>query len=111
MAAMTRRHRLSHLLLASHIGLVLLFAALLLATGIGTIRSAVRAQARTEAERSVAESRQRLDSWQRELAVGAGLLAEQPTLRFYVQRGQLTKARALAQAFHATSQLEFVRVE
>jgi len=106
-----RRHRLSHLLLTSHVGLGLLFAALLLGTGIGTIRSAVLAQARSEAERSVAESRQRLQAWQRELEVGAGLLAEQPTLRFYVQRGQLTKARTLATAFHATSQLEYVRVE
>jgi PAS domain-containing protein len=108
---MTRRRRLSHLLLASHVGLVLLFAALLIATGIGTIRSAVSAQASSEAERSVAESRQRLQSWQRELDVGADLLAEQPTLRFYVLRGQQTKARALATAFHRTSQLEYVRVE
>ena len=108
---MTRRRRLSHLLLASHVGLVLLFAALLIATGIGTIRSAVTAQARSEAERSVSEALQRLQSWQRELDVGAGLLAEQPTLRFYVLRGQQTKARALATAFHRTSELEYVRVE
>lgn len=109
---MTRRRRpLSHLLLASHVGLVLLFSALLVATGIGTIRSAVVAQAGSEAERSVAESRQRLQAWQRELEVGAKLLAEQPTLRFYLQRGQLTRARGLVAAFHATSELEFVRVE
>jgi signal transduction histidine kinase len=108
---MTRRRRLSHLLLASHVGLVLLFAALLIATGIGTIRSAVSAQARSEAERSVSEAHQRLLSWQHELDVGADLLAEQPTLRFYVLRGQHTKARALATAFHRTSQLEYVRVE
>jgi len=98
---MTRRRPLSHLLLASHIGLVLLFAALLLATAVGTIRSAVVAQARAEAERNVDESRRRLREWQRELQVAAGLLAEQPTLRFYLQRGQLTKARALVRAFHA----------
>ena len=49
MGAMTRRRPLSHLLLASHVGLVLLFAALLLATAVGTIRSAVEAQARAEA--------------------------------------------------------------
>jgi signal transduction histidine kinase len=111
MGAMTRRRRpLSHLLLASHVGLVLLFAALLLATAVGTIRSAVEAQARAEAERNVDESRRRLVEWQRELQVAAGLLAEQPTLRFYLQRGQLTKARALVRAFHATSEMEFVRV-
>jgi signal transduction histidine kinase len=110
MGAMTRRRPLSHLLLASHVGLVLLFAALLLATAVGTIRSAVVAQARAEAERNVDESRRRLIEWQRELQVAAGLLAEQPTLRFYLQRGQLTKARALVRAFHATSEMEFVRV-
>ena len=82
MGAMTRRRPLSHLLLASHVGLVLLFAALLLATGVGTIRSAVIAQARAEAERNVNESRRRLSDWQRELQVTADLLAEQPTLRF-----------------------------
>jgi signal transduction histidine kinase len=107
---MTRRRPLSHLLLASHVGLVLLFAALLLATGVGTIRSAVVAQARAEAERNVNESRRRLFDWQRELQVTADLLAEQPTLRFYVQRGQLTKARALVGAFHATSEMDYVRV-
>ncbi|MEO8160188.1 MAG: ATP-binding protein [Arenimonas sp.] len=108
---MKRRHRLSHLLLASHVGLVLLFSGLLLATGVGAIRSAVIAQARSEAERTASESRRRLLEWQRELDVGADLLAEQPTLRFYLQRGQLTKARALVRAFHGTSKLEFVRVE
>ena len=92
-------------------GLVLLFAALLLATGVGTIRSAVVAQARAEAERAVSESRRRLQEWHRELVVGAGLLAEQPTLRFYLQRGQLTKARTLVKNFHATSDIEYIRVQ
>ena len=50
---MLTRRRLSQLLLASHVGLVLLFAVLLLASGVGTIRSAVDGQARTEAERSM----------------------------------------------------------
>ena len=40
MADMTRRHRLSHLLLASHVGLVLLFAALLIRRGLQTIEPA-----------------------------------------------------------------------
>lgn len=103
--------RLSQLLLASHVGLVLLFAVLLLVTGVGTIRSAVEGQARTEAERSLSEARRRLQEWQRELDVAANLLAEQPTLRFYLQRGQLTKARALVQKFHATSDVEYLRVQ
>ena len=92
---MSTRRRLSQLLLSSHIGLVLLFAVLLLATGVGTIRAAIIAQARTEAERVTSESRRQLQDWQRELTVVADLLAEQPTLRFYLQRGQLTKARKL----------------
>lgn len=108
---MSTRRRLSQLLLASHVGLVLLFVVLLLATGVGTIRSAVVGQARTEAERSTSEARRRLQEWQRELNVAAGLLAEQPTLRFYLQRGQLTKARALIKKFHATSDIEYIRVQ
>jgi signal transduction histidine kinase len=92
-------------------GLVLLFAVLLLATGVGTIRSAVVGQARTEAERAVSEARQRLQEWQRELNVGANLLAEQPTLRFYLQRGQLSKARALVKSFAGTSDIEYIRVQ
>ena len=66
---MSTRRPLSSLLLASHMGLLLLFAALLLATGVGTIRTAVLAQARAEAERSVSESRRRLQEWSRELRV------------------------------------------
>jgi signal transduction histidine kinase len=108
---MSTRRRLSHLLLATHIGLVLLFAALLVATGFGTIRSAVVAQARAEAERAVSESRRRLQEWQRELDVGADLLAEQPTLRFYLQRGQSTKARGLVEDFHGTSAIEYIHVQ
>jgi signal transduction histidine kinase len=108
---MSTRRRLSQLLLASHIGLVLLFAILLLATGVGTIRSAVIAQARTEAERVGSDARRRLQEWNRELSVGADLLAQQPTLRFYLQRGQLTKARKLVRDFHRTSHIEYVRVQ
>jgi signal transduction histidine kinase len=108
---MSTRRRLSQLLLTSHIGLVLLFAILLLATGVGTIRSAVVAQARSEAERVTSEARRGLQEWRRELNVGAGLLAEQPTLRFYLQRGQLTKARRLVKSFHDTSDIEYIRVQ
>jgi len=108
---MSTSRRLSQLLLSSHIGLVLLFAVLLLATGVGTIRAAIIAQARTEAERVTSESRRQLQEWQRELTVVADLLAEQPTLRFYLQRGQLTKARKLVSSFHATSDIDYIRVE
>ncbi|CAN5314181.1 hypothetical protein BH11PSE14_BH11PSE14_04120 [soil metagenome] len=107
---MSTSRRLSQLLLASHVGLVLLFGMLLLATGVGTIQSAVMVQARAEAERSVSEAERRLDEWHRELLVGADLLAEQPTLRFYLQRGQLTKARSLVDNFHRTSAIEYVLV-
>lgn len=108
---MSTRRRLSQLLLTSHIGLVLLFAVLLLATGVGTIQSAVNAQARSEAERVTTESRRRLQEWKRELDVGADLLAEQPTLRFYLQRNQMTKARKLVKNFHETSDIEYIRVQ
>ncbi|MBP8098246.1 MAG: PAS domain-containing protein [Arenimonas sp.] len=108
---MSTRRGLSQLLLASHMGLVLLFAVLLLATGIGTIRSAVTAQARTEAERVGTDARRQLQAWNRELSVGADLLAQQPTLRFYLQRRQLTKARTLVRNFHKTSDIEYVRVQ
>jgi signal transduction histidine kinase len=108
---MSTRRRLSQLLLASHLGLTLLFALLLLGMGLGTIRTAVIGQARTEAERAVSEARVRLQEGSRELAVTAGLLAEHPTLRFYLERGQTTKARALVADFHATSDVDYVRVE
>ncbi|HEY2347215.1 MAG TPA: ATP-binding protein [Xanthomonadaceae bacterium] len=108
---MSTRRRLSRLLLLSHIGLVLMFAVLLLATGVGTIRTAVIGQARTEAERSVSEAHQRLHDWYRELNVAGDLLAEQPTLRFYLARGQITKARGLVEDFHKTSAVSYVRVQ
>jgi signal transduction histidine kinase len=90
---------------------LLLFAGLLLAAGFGTISTAVIGQARTEAERAVNESRKRLLEWHRELTVAADLLAEQPTLRFYLETGQVTKARELAKNFHATSDVAFLQVE
>jgi len=99
------------LLVASHLGALLLFVAMFLASGLGTIRTAVIGQARTEAERAITDSRKRLLDWQRELSVAADLLAEQPTLRFYLEPGQLTKARELVRDFHATSDLEYLRVE
>jgi signal transduction histidine kinase len=108
---MSTRRRLSQLLVASHLGALLLFVAMLLASGVGTIRTAVIGQARTEAERAVTDSRKRLQDWHRELSVAADLLAEQPTLRFYLETGQLTKARELVRDFHATSDLEYLRVE
>jgi signal transduction histidine kinase len=107
---MSTRRRLSQLLLASHVGLVLLFALLLLATGVGTIRAAVVGQARTEAERAVSEARVRLEEGRRELMVTADLLAEHPTLRYYLESGQLTKARALVSDFHATSDVDHLGV-
>ncbi len=107
---MSTRRRLSRLLLASHVGLVILFALLLLATGVGTIRSAVVGQARTEADRSVSDASQRLQVWYREVNVTADLLARQPNLRTYVARGQFSRARSLVKDFHGTSTIEFIEV-
>ena len=108
---MSARRRLSHLLLASHVGLVLLLAVLLLATGAGTIRTAVVSQARTQAEQAISEARRRLTEWRREVVVNARLLAEQPTLQFYLSRGQVTKARELVSDFFKTSGVDYLRVE
>lgn len=110
-ACMSTRRSLSRLLLSSHVGLVVLFALLLLATGVGTIRSAVVGQARTEAERSVSEARQRLQDWSRELNVAADLLARQPNLRLYLVRDQYAKARSLVKDFHGTSAIEYIRLQ
>jgi signal transduction histidine kinase len=107
---MSARRRLSQLLLASHLGLVLLFALLLLATGVGTIRSAVSAQARAEAERALDDARRRAMDWERDLRVTANLIGEQPTLPFYLERGQFTKARALVARFQATSGVDYIQV-
>jgi cell division protein FtsL len=71
---MSTRRQLSQILLFSHIGLVLLFAVLLLAASLNTIRSAATAQARKESERSASEARRRLIEWQREPNVVADLL-------------------------------------
>lgn len=108
---MSTPRRLSQLLVTSHIGLILLFALLLLATGVGTIRAAVVGQARTEAERAVSEARTRLQEWRRELTVAGDLLAEHPTLIFYLERGQVTKARELVDDFHSNSDVDYLRVE
>lgn len=108
---MSTRRRLSRLLLSSHVGLVVLFALLLLASGVGTIRSAVVGQARTEAERSVSEARQRLQDWSREMNVAADLLARQPNLRYYLVRDQFGKARNLVKDFHGTSAIEYIRLQ
>ncbi|MBF6024920.1 sensor histidine kinase [Lysobacter niastensis] len=108
---MSTPRRLSQLLVTSHIGLILLFALLLLATGVGTIRAAVVGQARTEAERAVSEARTRLQEWRRELTVAADLLAEHPTLIFYLERGQVTKTRELVADFHSNSDVDYLRVE
>lgn len=108
---MSTRRTLSRLLLTSHVGLVLLFAALLLASAVGTLRNAVQGQARSEAEDVAGLASRNLRDGLRELNVTADILADQPTLRFYLQRGQLTKARTLLERFHRTSTVPFLRVQ
>lgn len=108
---MSTRRQLSQILLFSHIGLVVFFAVFLLITSLGTIRSAAVAQARKEAERSASEARRRLAEWQREPSVVADLLVEQPSLPFYLQRGQVSKARALIADVRSTSGINFIGLE
>lgn len=108
---MSTRRQLSQILLLSHIGLLLFFAVFMLGSSVGTIRSAATAQARKEAERSASEARRRLAEWQREPNVVADLLVEQPSLPFYLQRGQVTKARTLIEDVRATSGIEYIGLE
>lgn len=108
---LSTRRRLSQLLVGSHLAALLVFALLVAVSGLNTIRTAVVGQARTEAERALTEARKQLFDWRRELTVAADLLAEQPTLRFYLQTDQLTKARNLVRDFHGTSGLSSLAVE
>jgi len=108
---MSTRRQLSQILLLSHIGLVVFFAVFLVAASLGTIRSAAMAQARKEAERSASEARRRLVDWQREPDVVADLLVEQPSLPFYLQRGQITKARTLIVDVRTTSGIDYIGLE
>jgi signal transduction histidine kinase len=108
---LSTRRRLSQLLVASHLGALLVFALMVAVSGLSTIRTAVVGQARTEAERALTEARKQLFDWRRELTVAADLLAEQPTLRFYLETDQLTKARSLVRDFHGTSGLGSIEVE
>ena len=108
---MSTRRQLSQILLLSHIGLVVFFAVFLVAASLGTIRSAAVAQARKEAERSAYEARRRLAEWQREPNVVADLLVEQPSLPFYLQRGQFTKSRTLIEDVRKTSGIDYIGLE
>lgn len=108
---MSTRRQLSQILLLSHIGLVVFFAVFLVAASLGTIRSAAVAQARKEAERSASEARRRLAEWQREPNVVADLLVEQPSLPFYLQRGQFTKSRTLIEDVRKTSGIDYIGLE
>lgn len=108
---LSKRRQLSHVLLLSYIGLVLFFAVFLLGASVGTIRAAALAQARNEAERSASEARRRLLEWQREPAVVADLLIKQPSLPFYLQRGQFTKARTLIADVGKTSGIDYIGLE
>lgn len=90
---------------------MLFFAVFLLGASVGTIRAAAQAQARNEAERSASEARRRLVEWQREPAVVADLLIKQPSLPFYLQRGQFTKARTLIADVGKTSGIDYIGLE
>jgi signal transduction histidine kinase len=108
---MSTRRRLSQLLIASHMGLVILFALILGVIGVSSLRSAVQSQARVEVEKVAQLAQRRMQERERELSVTADLLAKQPTLRFYLQRGQRTKARTLISEFHKTSGVDYLRVQ
>ena len=102
--------RLSHLLLLSHVGLVLLLALLLLATGAGVIRASLEETARARASQSATEAVARLKAQQREVAMVAGLLAERPTLHRYLRQHQRLAAGKFLDTFRQTARLQFVSV-
>lgn len=111
LSRLPRPRRLGWLLVASHVGLVLLLALLLLLAGAGTIRAAIQQRAQAQATQAASEGLVRLGDQRRDVAVVAGLLAERPTLQRYLQRGQRTAAIEFLDAFLETSQVDYLRVE
>lgn len=100
--------KLSRLLVISHVGLALLLAALLLATGAGTIRAAIQERAQAQATQAAADALARLEDQRRDVAVVAGLLTERPTLQGYLQRDQRTAAGGFLDTFRQTARVDYI---
>lgn len=102
--------RLLQLLLASHVGLVMLLALLLLATGAGIIRASLVERARAQVAQVAAEAQGRLLDQRQDLSVVAGLLVERPTLRRFLSRVDEDATRAFIDDFRDTGKLDYVGV-
>ncbi|WP_407353018.1 ATP-binding protein [Luteimonas sp. R10] len=103
--------RLPRLLLFSHVGLVLLLAVLLLATGAGIISASLRERTQAQATQAAAEALSRLEDQRREVMTVAGLLSERPTLHGYLRRDRQSEAREFLEAFRTTARMDYVSVE
>lgn len=103
--------RLSRLLVLSHVGLVLLLAALLLAAGANTIHGAIQDRARAQVTQAAADALARLEDQRRDIGVVAGLLTERPTLHGYLRTGRRTAAREFVDTFRQTARVDYLRVE
>src|SRR5690606_26726200 len=108
---MASGRKLSRLLVFSHVGLVLLLAALLLATGANTIHSAIQERAQAQATQAAADALARLDDQRRDVAVVAGLLTERPTLQGYLRDNRRTAAAGFIDTFRQTARVDYLLVE
>lgn len=106
---MANARKLSRLLVFSHVGLALLLACVLLVTGAGIIRGAIKQRAQAQVAQAAAEALARLDSQRREVGVVAGLLSQRPTLQGYLARNQATRAGEFIDAFRETARVDFIR--
>ena len=105
---MATGRKLSRLLVFSHVGLVLLLAALLLATGARTIRDAIQERAQAQATQGAADAMARLRDERRDVRVVASLLTERPTLQGYLQRNQRTAAGEFLETFRQTARVDYI---
>ena len=108
---MASGRKLSRLLVLSHVGLVLLLAALLLATGANTIHSAIQERAQAQATQAAADALARLDDQRRDVMVVAGLLTERPTLQGYLRANRRTAAGEFIDTFRQTARVDYLLVE
>ncbi|MET0290042.1 MAG: ATP-binding protein [Pseudoxanthomonas sp.] len=105
---MARTRKLSRLLVLSHVSLAVLLCALLLATGAGTLRAALRERAQAQVTQAGADSLARLEDFRRDIAVVAVLLSERPTLHNYLQRGQARAAADFLETFRQTGRVDYL---
>ncbi len=103
--------KLSRLLVFSHVGLVLLLAALLLAAGANTIHGAIQDRARAQVTQAAADALARLEDQRRDIGVVAGLLTERPTLHGYLRLDRRSAAREFVDTFRQTARVDYLLVE